>query len=144
MNQYQKHARAKRIKSAVLAAVLLTTLGMVGCQRGGAGASANLAAGYQLDPPAAGEQIAVLHTSLEHNQESIDRIRRELADTENRAGGLQSQVDEQLQRIAQIDENSAVLERELEALLHQAQQLADSAAGARSIKSRNFFIAVRF
>lgn len=74
--------------------------------------------------------IAVLHTSLEHNQESIDRIRRELADTENRAGGLQSQVDEQLQRIAQIDEDSAVLERELEALLHQAQQLADSAAGA--------------
>lgn len=64
MNQYQKHARAKRIKSAVLAAVLLTTLGMVGCQRGGAGASANLAAGYQLDPPAAGEQIAVLHTSM--------------------------------------------------------------------------------
>ncbi len=82
---------------------------------------------------AAGEHdsaIAVLHTSLEHNQESIDRIRRELADTENRAGGLQSQVDEQLQRIAQIDEDSAVLERELEALLHQAQQLADSAAGA--------------
>ena len=74
--------------------------------------------------------IAVLHTSLEHNQESIDRIRRELADTENRAGGLQSQVDEQLQRIAQIDEDSAVLEQELEALLHQAQQLADSAAGA--------------
>jgi len=82
---------------------------------------------------AAGEHdsaIAVLHTSLEHNQESIDRIRRELADTENRAGGLQSQVDEQLQRIAQIDEDSAALERELEALLHQAQQLADSAAGA--------------
>ena len=49
--------------------------------------------------------------------DDIARIRREMADTENRAGSLQSQVDAQLQRIAQIDDESAALERELEALL---------------------------
>ena len=75
--------------------------------------------------------IAVLRTSVEHNNESIERIRREMADTENRAGSLQSQVDTQLQRIAQIDDESAALERELEALLAQARELTDTAAGAQ-------------
>ena len=75
--------------------------------------------------------IAVLRTSVEHNNESIERIRREMADTENRAGSLQSQVDAQLQRIAQIDDESAALERELEALLAQARELTDTAAGAQ-------------
>ena len=75
--------------------------------------------------------IAVLRTSVEHNNESVERIRREMADTENRAGSLQSQVDAQLQRIAQIDDESAALERELEALLAQARELTDTAAGAQ-------------
>ena len=74
--------------------------------------------------------IAVLRTSVEHNNESIARIRREMADTENRAGSLQSQVDAQLERIDQIDAESAALERELEALLTQARELSDTAAGA--------------
>ena len=74
--------------------------------------------------------IAVLRTSVEHNNESIARIRREMADTENRAGSLQSQVDAQLERIDQIDAESAALERELEALLTQARELSDNAAGA--------------
>ena len=74
--------------------------------------------------------IAVLRTSVEHNNESIARIRREMEDTENRAGSLQSQVDAQLERIDQIDAESAALERELEALLTQARELSDTAAGA--------------
>lgn len=66
MNQNKRHGSAKRIKSALLAAVLLTTLGVAGCQKApdSEGSADTLPAGYQLDPPAAGEEIAVLHTSM--------------------------------------------------------------------------------
>ncbi len=75
MNSYKKNARHRQVRSALLAAVLLLTLGMGGCQRNSAGSSnsgtgadadttADLAPGYQLDLPAAGEKIAVLHTSM--------------------------------------------------------------------------------
>lgn len=65
MNQKKHCTRARRVKSVLLAAVLLTTLGVTGCQRQGTGpADADKAAGYQLDPPTAGEEIAVLHTSM--------------------------------------------------------------------------------
>ena len=74
--------------------------------------------------------IAVLRTSMEHNQENIDRVRREMEDTASRAGSLQSRVDAQMQRIEQIDAESAALERQLQELLGQVQALADSAAGA--------------
>ena len=74
--------------------------------------------------------IAVLHTSIEHNQENMDRVRREMEDTASRAGSLQSRVDAQMQRIEQIDAESAALERQLQELLGQVQALADSAAGA--------------
>ena len=74
--------------------------------------------------------IAVLRTSMEHNQENMDRVRREMEDTASRAGSLQSRVDAQLQRIEQIDAESAALERQLQELLGQVQALADSAAGA--------------
>ena len=74
--------------------------------------------------------IAVLRTSMEHNQENMDRVRREMEDTASRAGSLQSRVDAQLQRIEQIDAESAALERQLQELSGQVQALADSAAGA--------------
>ena len=74
--------------------------------------------------------IAVLHTSVEHNNESIARIQREMEDTENRAGSLQSQVDAQLERIDQIDQESAALAQELDGLLAKARELTDTAAGA--------------
>jgi chromosome segregation protein len=74
--------------------------------------------------------IAVLHTSMEHNNESIARIQREMEDTENRAGSLQSQVDAQLERIGQIDQESAALAQELDGLLAKARELTDTAAGA--------------
>ena len=74
--------------------------------------------------------IAVLHTSVEHNNESIARIQREMEDTENRAGSLQSQVDAQLERIGQIDQESAALAQELGGLLAKARELTDTAAGA--------------
>ena len=74
--------------------------------------------------------IAVLHTSVEHNNESITRIQREMEDTENRAGSLQSQVDAQLERISQIDQESAALAQELDGLLAKARELTDTAVGA--------------
>lgn len=73
MDSSKKIARHRQIRSAVMAAVLLLTLGMGGCQRTPAGSSgsdtdtnptADLAPGYQLEPPTAGEKIAVLHTSM--------------------------------------------------------------------------------
>lgn len=50
----------KKLLSAVLAGVLLAGMtALSGCQEGGSGK-----AGYQLDPPEAGEEIAVLTTNL--------------------------------------------------------------------------------
>ena len=74
--------------------------------------------------------IAVLRTSVEHNNENIARVQREMADTENRAGDLRAQVGEQQERIGRIDEETAALEGELEALLAKARELSDTAAGA--------------
>lgn len=101
MDQKKGYTRARRVKSALLAAVLLTTLGVTGCQRENGGeaggeytadktdasktssyqqdastaegttsettadnSDASKTPGYQLEMPTAGEEIAVLHTSM--------------------------------------------------------------------------------
>ena len=82
---------------------------------------------------AAGEEsaaIAVLQTSVEHNNESLRRLEQELTSTDQRRENLQGQIDGQLARIADIDRDAAVLETALSELLSRAQALADSAKGA--------------
>ena len=82
---------------------------------------------------AAGEEsaaIAVLQTSVEHNNESLRRLEQELTSTDQRRENLQGQIDGQLARIADIDRDAAVLETALSELLSRAQALTDSARGA--------------
>ncbi len=82
---------------------------------------------------AAGEEaaaIAVLQTSIDHNNESLRRVEQELTNADMRRGNLQGQIDGQLARIAEIDESAAALGRELDELLAQAQALSESARGA--------------
>ena len=81
---------------------------------------------------AAGEEsaaIAVLQTSVEHNNESLRRLEQELTSTDQRRENLQGQIDGQLARIADIDRDAAVLETALSELLSRAQALAGSAKG---------------
>ncbi len=82
---------------------------------------------------AAGEEtaaIAVLQTSIDHNNDSLRRLEQELTNVETRRENLQGQIDAQTARIAELDEDAAALERELDELLAQAQSLSDSARGA--------------
>ncbi len=75
--------------------------------------------------------VAVLESTIAHNQENIQRSRRELEETESRSGSLQRQAEEQEARMAEIDAALAVLSADLEGLLAQAQAAADRAGGAQ-------------
>ena len=76
--------------------------------------------------------VAVLRTTIAHHRENIDRARRELAEQEGRAGGLQGQIDAQEARVAQIEEQLCGRRAALEEILRQAQAAAEEAGGARS------------
>ena len=55
---------AKRLAAVLLAAVL-SVFPLSGCQQGGTSSVSDAArVGYQLDPPEAGEEIAVLTTNM--------------------------------------------------------------------------------
>ena len=86
----------------------------------------------ETDGKAAEEEsaIAVLETTIAHNQENIELAQRELAERDSRAGGLQRQIEEQSARVAEIDGELETLEGELNALLEQARQ-ASAQAGDR-------------
>ena len=82
---------------------------------------------------AAGEEaaaIAVLQTSIDHNNDSLRRLEQELTNADARRENLQGQIDAQLAHIAEIDASAADLERELDDLLEKARTLSDSARGA--------------
>ena len=53
--------------------------------------------------------VAVLESAIVHNEENIQRVRRELEETDSRAGGLQRQAEEQESRMAEIDRALASL-----------------------------------
>ena len=82
---------------------------------------------------AAGEEsaaIAVLQATIRHNDDSLTRLEQELSDTETRRENLQSQIDGQMARVAEIDGQAAALEQELQVLLDQVRALAENARGA--------------
>ena len=82
---------------------------------------------------AAGEEsaaIAVLQATIRHNDDSLTRLEQELSDTETRRENLQSQINGQMARVAEIDGQAAALEQELQALLDQVRALAENARGA--------------
>ncbi|MBQ0038636.1 MAG: chromosome segregation protein SMC [Clostridiales bacterium] len=82
---------------------------------------------------ATGEQesaIAVLQTGVEHNQQSIARIRQEMADTENRTDNLQSQMNALQSRIEEIDRQSGEVSAQLEQLLESVRQASENVGSA--------------
>jgi chromosome segregation protein len=76
--------------------------------------------------------VAVLKTTIAHNQENIARAQRELEEQDFRAGGIQKQIEQQQSRIAEIDSRAAVLDAELNALLQQAAEAAEKAGSVQA------------
>ena len=74
--------------------------------------------------------IAVLESTIAHQQENIQRARAELEETDSRAGGLEAQAAEQENRIEEIDMEAAALNEALDALLAEARAAAEQAGGA--------------
>lgn len=74
--------------------------------------------------------MAVLRTTVEHNNENIARIREELTATDSRKDSLQAQMDDLLARIDSIDADSIALEAEVSDLLEQTRAMTENAAGA--------------
>ena len=83
----------------------------------------------QLDAAAQEETsaMAVLENSLSHDKQTLERLDRELADTQQRAGNLRAQADALTDRIDQIDAETQDLARQLEELMDALRQLAESA-----------------
>lgn len=75
--------------------------------------------------------VAVLNTTIAHNRENIERVKRELAEQNNRAGGLEKQMADADTRIAEIAAKAEGLHAELEALLRQAEETSTKAGGAK-------------
>ena len=76
--------------------------------------------------------VAVLESTIAHNEENIRRAEAELAETDSRAGGLHQQASEQEARIAEIDRALTQLGSDLEALLEKARIAAEQAGGQQS------------
>ena len=87
----------------------------------------------QLDAAAQEETsaMAVLENSLSHDKQTLERLDRELADTQQRAGNLRAQADALTDRIDQIDAETQDLARQLEELMDALRQLAESAGSAQ-------------
>ena len=75
--------------------------------------------------------MAVLENSLSHDKQTLERLDRELADTQQRAGNLRAQADALTDRIDQIDAETQDLARQLEELMDALRQLAESAGSAQ-------------
>ncbi|MBE6971285.1 MAG: chromosome segregation protein SMC [Ruminococcaceae bacterium] len=71
--------------------------------------------------------IAVLKTGMEHNAESLQRLDREMADSQQRTENLQSQIDAAAQRVAEIDDRTRQLDGEVDALLQEMRTIAENA-----------------
>ena len=74
--------------------------------------------------------MAVLTTSAENARQNIARIRQELADQQDRSGGVAEQITQQEVRIRMLGESLSLLQNELTGALEEAQALAASADSA--------------
>ena len=75
-------------------------------------------------------EIAVLRTGVAHNEESLERLAREMEDSQGRADGLQSQMDALERRAAEIERQTQQMQTELDGWLAGAQELAQQAGSA--------------
>ena len=76
--------------------------------------------------------VAVLHTGIEHNRASIERVENDLRDQSGRAESLTAQIAAKHARIEELAAQAAELEEELRAFLAQAEELARTAGEAGS------------
>ena len=76
--------------------------------------------------------VAVLESTIAHQQENIHRAQTELEESANRTGGLEQQAAEQERRAGELAVETAALSAELDALLEKARQAAEQAGGAQS------------
>ena len=76
--------------------------------------------------------IAVLQGAVQHHQESIDLLEREMADQAERSHSIREQMEQQHERISDIEGRMAALNTELESLLDKAREASESAGGAEA------------
>ena len=74
--------------------------------------------------------VAVQEATVAHNKESIALLEREIAEQNERSSSLQEQIDEQSRRVTDIDNRSAVLQKELDVLLEKVRSAAESVGSA--------------
>ena len=76
--------------------------------------------------------VAVLESTIRHQEENIHRAQAELEESDSRNRSLEQQAAEQERRMADLDRELAALEEELKSLLEQARAAAEQAGGAQS------------
>ena len=74
-------------------------------------------------------QMAVLHSNVENNDANIARIRDELAGSESRSGGIESQITEIRERIAELDGSMEHARSELDRLQTELTAMTAGAQG---------------
>ncbi len=68
---------------------------------------------------------AVLRANIANNRESIERIRTEISEQENRARGVEMQIEERKARIIEIDSERKALSLEMEELIALSEKNAE-------------------
>nr|WP_325302968.1 chromosome segregation protein SMC [uncultured Dysosmobacter sp.] len=76
--------------------------------------------------------VAVLESTIRHQEENIHRAQAELEESDSRNRSLEQQAAEQERRMADLDRELTALEEELKSLLEQARAAAEQAGGAQS------------
>ncbi len=71
-------------------------------------------------------EISLLGASIENNRHNIERIESELADGEDRAGGISAQIDERKARIAELKEEEERLNSQISEISQRIENAAKS------------------
>ena len=74
-------------------------------------------------------QMAVLRSNADNNDQNIDRIRQELQGSEDRAGGIESQIAQARDRVSELDDAMARSRRTLEELQAELTAMTANAQG---------------
>ncbi len=81
----------------------------------------------QADASECEKSIEVLKANIQNNLENIDRLRRESAAQEGRAGSIEQQIGQRQERLSEIGQEAAALEKQIADKQHQADELGRNA-----------------
>ena len=73
--------------------------------------------------------VAVLRTTIKNNEENMERLRAEQSSGQDRDGGLLTQIEDRQSHLAELAEQSDVLEAQIADLLHQAEEISQRSGG---------------